>query len=68
MSMSQKIREEMLPLLRQRYAGRGRQGRSRMIDALCEQFGYSRKAIKLLNASKFALGFGTSSAGNSRLL
>ena len=51
MSMSQKVREEMLPRLRQRYANRGRQGRSRMIDELCEQFGYSRKhAIKLLHA------------------
>jgi hypothetical protein len=51
MSMSQKVREEMLPRLRQRYAVRGREGRSRMIDELCEQFGYSRKhAIKLLNA------------------
>ena len=49
--MSQKVREEMLPRLRQRYAGRGRQGRARMIDELCEQFGYSRKhAIKLLGA------------------
>lgn len=49
--MSQKVREEMLPRLRQRYAGRGRQGRTRMIEELCEQFGYSRKhAIKLLGA------------------
>lgn len=49
--MSQKVREEMLPRLRQRYVERGREGRSRMIDELCEQFGYSRKhAIKLLNA------------------
>ena len=43
MSMSQKVRDEMLPRLRQRYAGRGREGRSRMIQELCEQFGYSRK-------------------------
>lgn len=51
MSMSQKVREEMLPRLRQRYVGRGRQGRTRMIDDLCEQFGYNRKhAIKLLGA------------------
>src|SRR5512147_1656543 len=51
MLMSQKGREEMLPRLRQRYMERGREGRSRMIDELCEQFGYSRKhAIKLLNA------------------
>ena len=49
--MSQKVREEMLPRLRQRYMERGREGRSRIIDELCEQFGYSRKhAIKLLNA------------------
>jgi hypothetical protein len=49
--MSQKVREEMLPRLRQRYLVRGREGRSRMIDELCEQFGYSRKhGIKLLNA------------------
>jgi len=49
--MSQKVRMDMLPRLRQRYAGRGREGKSRMIDELCEQFGYSRKhAIKLLNA------------------
>lgn len=49
--MSQKVREEMLPRLRQRYLGRGREGRSRLIEEVCEQFGYSRKhAIKLLNA------------------
>lgn len=49
--MSQKVREEMLPRMRQRYMERGREGRSRIIDELCEQFGYSRKhAIKLLNA------------------
>lgn len=49
--MSQKVREEMLPRLRQRYVERGRAGRTRIIDELCEQFGYSRKhVIKLLNA------------------
>lgn len=49
--MSQKIREEMLPRLRQRYVLRVREGRTRMIDEVCEQFGYSRKhAIKLLGA------------------
>jgi hypothetical protein len=51
MPMTQKVKEEMLPRLRQRYVARGREGRSRMIDELCEQFGYERKhAIKLLNA------------------
>lgn len=49
--MSQKVREEMLPRLRQRYAKRGREGRSVMITEVCEQFGYSRKhVIKLLGA------------------
>ena len=49
--MSQKIREELLPRLRQRYAKRDRQGRSRMLDELCEQWDYERKhAIKLLGA------------------
>lgn len=49
--MSQRVREEMLPRLRQRYVNRGREGKSRLIDELCEQFDYSRKhAIKLLNA------------------
>lgn len=49
--MSQRVRNEMLPRLRQRYTNRGREGRSRMIDELVEQFGYSRKhAIKLLGA------------------
>lgn len=39
----------MLPRLRQRYLGRGPAGRSKMLDELTEQFGYSRKhAIKLL--------------------
>src|SRR6185295_14617283 len=51
MPMSQKVREEMLPRLRQRYRQRNREGRSRMIEEVCEQFGYSRKhAIKLLGA------------------
>ena len=49
--MSRKIAEELLPRLRQRYMGRGREGRSRLIDEVCEQWGYSRKhAIKLPEA------------------
>src|SRR5690606_20940595 len=52
MPMSRKVAEEMLPRLRQRYMGRGRAGRSRLIDEVCEQWGYSRKhAIKLLGAA-----------------
>ena len=43
MPMSRKIAEELLPRVRQRYVGRGREGRSLLIDELCEQWGYSRK-------------------------
>ena len=47
MVMSRKVAEEALPRLRQRYVGRGREGRSRLIDKVCEQWGYSVKyAIK----------------------
>lgn len=49
--MSRKIAEEVLLRLRQRYAGRGREGRTRLIDDVCGLWGYSRKhAIKLLGA------------------
>ena len=49
--MSRKIAEELLPRLRQRYENRGREGRTRLLDEVCEQWGYSRKhAIKLLRA------------------
>lgn len=43
-------REEQLEKLRKRYVGRGSEGRSRILDELCEQYGYHRKhAIRLLN-------------------
>jgi hypothetical protein len=42
-------RSEQLQGLRRRYAGRGKEGKSRMLDELCEHYGYERKyAIKLL--------------------
>lgn len=44
-------REPQLQRLRERYARRHKDGKSRMLDELCEQHGYSRKhAIKLLGA------------------
>ncbi|MEY2599552.1 MAG: hypothetical protein RLZZ142_1811 [Verrucomicrobiota bacterium] len=49
--MGRKRAEELLPRLRQRYLGRGREGRSLLVDELFEQWGYGRKhAIKLLGA------------------
>ena len=42
-------RTEQLQQLRRRYAGRGKEGKSRLLDEFCEQYGYQRKyAIKLL--------------------
>lgn len=49
-------RKEQLERLRERYARRNKQGRTRMLDELCEQYGYERKhAIKLLGNSLPAL-------------
>ena len=45
-------RDQQLDNLRRRYAGRGSEGKSRILDELCEQYGYHRKhAIRLLNGS-----------------
>ncbi len=49
LSMSQTSKKEVIAKMRERYSGRGREGRSRLIDELCELVGYSRKhAIKVL--------------------
>src|SRR5438128_1858177 len=49
MNMSQEMKKEWLPKLRIRYARRSREGKSRMLDELCEDYNYERKyAIKLL--------------------
>ena len=49
MNMSKEIKKDLLPKLRIRYARRNREGKSRMLDELCEDYGYDRKyAIKLL--------------------
>ena len=45
-------REEQLERLRKRYEPRGAVGKSRILDELCEQYGYHRKhAIRLLNGT-----------------
>jgi hypothetical protein len=49
MNMSQAIKTDLLPKLRGRYERRDRTGKTRMLDELCEDYGYERKyAIKLL--------------------
>jgi hypothetical protein len=49
MHMSNEMKKEWLPKAQKRYAQRNREGKSRMLDELCEDHGYERKyAIKLL--------------------
>jgi hypothetical protein len=51
MHMSEELKKECLAKLIGRYARRDREGKSRMLDELCGDFGYERKyAIKLLGA------------------
>src|SRR5271169_5240791 len=54
MKMKSVPRDQQLHRLRQRYSGRGKQGKGRLLDELCEQWGYDRKhAIKLLRPTSF---------------
>ena len=47
--MSRELKQELLSKLQRRYARRNREGKSRMLDELCEDHHYERKyAIKLL--------------------
>ena len=49
MHMSNEMKKEWLPKAQKRYAQRNREGKSRMLDELCEDHGYERKyPIKLL--------------------
>jgi len=52
MKLKDLTRQEQLIRLRHRYASRGKLGKTRLLDELCEQFGYSRKhAIKLMRGA-----------------
>src|SRR5439155_9738512 len=49
MNMSKELKKEWLPKLQVRYARRNREGKTRMLDELCDDYEYERKyAIKLL--------------------
>ena len=49
MNMTKAIKEDLLPKLRERSARRQREGKTRMLDELCEDYGCERKyASKLL--------------------
>ncbi len=52
MNMSKALKKDWLPKLQARYAHRNREGKSRMLDELCDDYGHERKyAIKLLSSS-----------------
>jgi hypothetical protein len=52
MNMSKELKKDWLPKLQLRYSRRHREGKSRMLDELCDDYGYERKyAIKLLSDS-----------------
>jgi len=53
--MSREIQTDLLPRLQARYAQRSREGRSRMLDKLCQDYHYERRyAIKLLGGQAAA--------------
>lgn len=50
--MNRTIKNDLLPKLQSRYARRNRDGKTRMLDELCENYGCERKyAIKLLRGT-----------------
>ncbi len=50
MNMSKELKKDWLPKLQARYLRRNREGKSRMLDELCDDYKYERKyAIKLLS-------------------
>jgi hypothetical protein len=64
LKMSQKCKDEVLVLTRDRYRRRGREGRERLLDEFCELCGYERKyAIKLLGNKRRIGGKALKSGG-----
>jgi len=62
--MSQESRREVLGKMVERYGGRGREGRRRLLDEVCELCGYGRKyAIKLLGGKTPLAGGGRGRGG-----
>lgn len=64
--MSTKSRQEVMERARQRYKGRGKIGRSLLLDEICALCGYDRKyAIKVLGGKRPVLGTGSRPRGGS---
>ena len=67
--MSAKSRREVLERARQRYGRRGREGRSRLLDEVCELCGYERKyAIKVLGGKRAIIGSKGRKRGSSQAI
>lgn len=67
--MSAKSRGEVLEQARRRYGGRGKEGRSRLLDEVCALCGYERKyASKLLRGKRPIAGAGGRGRGGSQPL
>ena len=57
LKMSARSRKEVLEQARARYRGRGKEGRSRLLDEICALCGYERKyASKLLSGARWLPG------------
>ena len=62
-------RKEVLERARQRYGKRGREGRSRLLDEVCELCGYERKyAIKVLGGKRAIIGSKGRKRGGSQAI
>ena len=48
MNMSQELKSQWLPKAQARYARRNREGKSRMLDELCEDYHYERRGVQAL--------------------
>ncbi len=46
MNMRLKLKADLLPKLRARYEGRGREGKTRRLDELCEDYGYEQTSLR----------------------
>ena len=49
--MTKAIKDDLLPKLHERYARRQREGKTRMLDELCEDYGYERKYASKLHVT-----------------
>jgi hypothetical protein len=69
LKMDAKSRKEVLEQARQRYDKRGREGKRRLLDEVCELCGYERKyAIKVLRGKRAIIGSSGRKRGGSRAI